>query len=300
MTNSSSCADARIFSGFPIQYSKTNYIPMKKQIYLALLFLVLCGATRAQNFYVRLGVGVSGGISSNLDLLYSYSGDASHRMVSVVPLSLGRGFTGVAAFGYRPSKYVAFELGISQFLGFPKEADSVISMPGSWATEATVTGTMLALNPAIVLSPGFRYINPYARIGFILGIRPTINATGESYNASTYPTEDSKAIRHFYGGVAAGLNAALGVSWKVNKTIGLFAEFAFSALNYSPRYSEITYYEYNGVDQLSSLTLKQKKTEYYSNIDPDEEIPDTSPDKQLRKSIPFSNAGANIGITFNF
>ncbi|NCA76880.1 MAG: hypothetical protein EOM90_11135 [Alphaproteobacteria bacterium] len=277
-----------------------NIDPMKKHVYLMFLFFALCGMTRAQNFYVRLGVGVSGGISSNVDLLYSYSGNGSQRMISVVPLALGRGFTGVAAFGYKPSKYFGVELGISQFLGFPKEADSVISLPGAGATEATVAGTMLALNPAIVLSPGFRYINPYARIGFILGIRPTINATGEYRNASMNPPDESKAIRHFYGGVAVGLNAALGVTWKVSNNVGLFAEFAFSNLNYSPRYSEVTWYEKNGVDQLSSLTVKQKNTEYYSNIDPDEVIPDTSPDKQLRKNVPFSNAGVNIGVSFSF
>jgi hypothetical protein len=163
-----------------------------------------------------------------------------------------------------------------------------------------VKGNMLSLLPAIVIRPGLGDVDPYARIGFILGIRPVINATADFTNASTNPPQESEAIRHYYGGVAAGLNAALGVSWTINALISLYAECNFSSINYSPKYSEVVFYEKNGVDQLSTLTVKQTKTEYYSNIRPDEEIPDTSPDKALRKSLPFSNAGISFGILFHF
>jgi hypothetical protein len=264
------------------------------------LFLSLGGLMQAQDFYTRLGIGVSGGISSNLDLLYSYSNTGSGRQVTVVPVGFGRGFTGVAAFGYNVSKYISFEFGVSQFMGLPKYADSVMKFPGGFADQAYVKGNMLSLLPAIVIRPGLGDVDPYARIGFILGIRPVINATADFTNASTNPPQESEAIRHYYGGVAAGLNAALGVSWTINALISLYAECNFSSINYSPKYSEVVFYEKNGVDQLSTLTVKQTKTEYYSNIRPDEEIPDTSPDKALRKSLPFSNAGISFGILFHF
>ncbi len=273
---------------------------MKKQLLVLIFLLSLGSLIQAQNFYTRLGVGVSGGISSNLDLLYSYSNSSSGRQVTVVPVGFGRGFTGVAAFGFNQSKYLSFEFGISQFMGLPKIADSVMKIPGGSALEARVKGNMLSLLPAIVLRPGFKDIDPYARIGFILGIRPVVNATAELTNASMNPPDEIEAVRHFYGGVAAGLNAALGVSWTLNPVVSLYAECNFSSINYSPKYSEVVFYEKNGVDQLSTLTVKQTKTEYYSNVRPDEEIPDTSPDKALRTSLPFSNAGIQFGIQFNF
>ncbi len=273
---------------------------MKKLLFILLASLIISGPLSAQNFYTRLGIGVSGKISSNLDLLYAYSDNGSSRMVTVVPVGFGRGFTGVAAFGYSPSKYISLEFGISQFLGFPNIADSIIKVPGGSSVEARIKGNMLSLLPSVVLSPGFENINPYARIGFVLGIRPTVNATVDAVNGTTHPIEEIQAVRHFYGGVATGINAAMGVSWKIDPMISLYAEFSFSSINYSPRSSEVVLYEKNGVDQLSTLTVKEKKTEYYANIYPDEQIPDTSPDKALRKTLPFSNAGLNFGIVFNF
>jgi hypothetical protein len=273
---------------------------MKKQLLILVLFLSLSGLMQAQNFYTRLGIGVSGGISSNLDLLYSYSNTGSGLQVTVVPVGFGRGFTGVAAFGYKPSKFISLEFAVSEFIGLPKIADSIMKFPGGSAVQAKIKGNMLSLNPAIVISPGFEDINPYARIGFILGIRPVVTATADFTNASVYPAEESQAVRQYYGGVAAGLNAAMGVEWSVNTLVSLYVECAFSSINYSPNYSEVIFYEKNGVDQLSTLSVKQTKTEYYNNIRPDEEIPDTSPDKALRKSLPYSNAGINFGIVFHF
>ena len=273
---------------------------MKKHLLILVLFLSMGGLLQAQNFYTRLGIGVSGGIASNLDLMYSYTNNGSGKMVTVVPVGFGRGFTGVAAFGYNASKYVSLEFGVSEFIGLPRYADSVMKFPGGSAVQAHIKGNMLSLNPAIVIHPGLGDVDPYARVGFILGIRPTVRATADFTNASMNPPDESQAIRQYYGGVAAGLNAALGVKWTVDPLISLFAECSFSSINYSPRYSEVIYYEKNGVDQLATLTVKQTKTEYYSNVHPDEVIPDTEPDKQLRKTLPFSNAGIAFGIMFNF
>jgi len=273
---------------------------MKKIVLVAVLFFSLFSLTQAQNFYTRLGVGVSGGTSSNLDILYSYSGTESDQVVTVVPVGFGRGFTGVAAFGYKPLKYLSLELGISQFMGLPRIADSVMKMPGGSAIEAKVKGNMLSLQPSIVIHPGFEKIDPYARIGFILGIRPVVNAMAKATISGTNPPVESEAIRHYYGGVAVGLNAAMGVNWTLNSLISVYAECSFNSINYSPKYSEVVFYEKDGVDQLSTLTVKETKTEYYGSIHPDEVIPDTSPDKQLRKSLPFSNAGFSMGILFNF
>jgi len=273
---------------------------MKRTFLFSILFLFLGSLIQAQSWYARIGIGVSGGISADRSLLYSYTNTGSSRTISAVPLRLGRGFTGIAAIGYKPSKYLGIELGISEFIGFPNIADSVIKMPGGSSAQAKVQGNMLAFIPAIVLSPGFRHVDPYARIGIIIGIRPTINATSTVENASINPPDEYKMVRQYYGNVAFGLNAAMGVSWILNKLVSLYAEFTFSSINYSPNYSEVIKYEKNGVDQLSTLTVKQTKTEYHNSIDPDEQIADTSPDQALKKSIPFSSAGINIGVAFHF
>ena len=273
---------------------------MKKTLLFLFILMIMSQLAQAQFYYARLGFGVSGAISSNRDLLYSYSSNGSTRSVTAVPLGLGRGITGIAAFGFKPSKYIGIEIGLSEFVGLPKIADSVTDLPGGYSVEARVKGNMLCLTPAVVISPGFEKVDPYARIGLVIGLRPTINATVTYEKGSVNPPEEYKMVRQYYGNVALGLNAAMGVNWNINDLISLFAEFNFTSINYSPNYSEVTLFEKNGVDQLSTLTVKQTKTEYHNSINPDEQIADTSPNQELKKTLPFSNAGLFFGITFHF
>ena len=117
---------------------------MKKTFYCLIIFALLGTTARAQFYYARIGVGVSGSISSNRDLLYAYTNNGSSRTVTVVPLGLGRGFTGTAAFGFKPNKWLGIEIGISEFVGLPKVADSVLSLPGGTSAKAKVQGNMLS------------------------------------------------------------------------------------------------------------------------------------------------------------
>jgi hypothetical protein len=273
---------------------------MKKNLPFLFILLFLSPLAQAQFYYARLGFGISGSISNNSDLLYSYSNNGSTRSVTAVPLGLGRGITGIAAFGFKPSKYIGIEIGLSEFVGLPRIADSVMDMPGGSNVEARVKGNMLCLTPAIVISPGLEKVDPYARLGLVIGLRPTINATVTYDRGSVNPPEEYKIVRQYYGNVALGLNAAMGVSWNISDLISLYAEFDFTNINYSPNYSEVILYEKSGVDQLSTLTVKQTKTEYHKSINPDAQIADTSPNQELKKTLPFSNAGLFFGITFNF
>jgi len=273
---------------------------MKKTLLFLFILMTFNNISRGQFYYARLGLGISGAISSNRDMLYSYTSDGSTRSVEVVPLGLGRGITGIAAFGFKPTKYLGFEIGLSEFIGLPRIADSIVSMPGGTNVESRVKGNMLCLTPAIVISPGLKKVDPYARIGLIIGIRPTINATVTWNQGGVNAPDEYKMVRQYYGNVALGLDAAMGVSWKVDELISLYAEFVFNSIDYAPNYSEVILYEKNGADQLSTLTVKQTKTEYHKSINPDEQIADTSPDQALKKSLPFSNAGLAFGIAFHF
>lgn len=281
--------------------SATGKLKNMRKLFTLLLAVLLTASTASAQFcYTRLGIGISGSISSNRDLLYSYTSSGSGLTAKVVPLGLGRGFTGVAAFGFKPSKYIGLELGISEFIGLPRYADSLVNFPGGTNAEALIKGNMLSILPAIVISPGFEHIDPYARLGVAIGIRPRMYGQMTFTQASTNPPNEYKLLREYYGGVAVGLNAAMGVSWIVNDLISLYAEFTFTSINYTPKYSELIQYERNGVDELSTLTVKQTKTEYYNSINLNENVPDTSPDKELKKTIPFSNAGLAFGIAFHF
>ena len=104
----------------------------------------------------------------------------------------------------------------------------------------------------------------------------------------------------YLGGISLGYAASGGVNININKLITLFVEVSFMHSTWSPSYSEVTEFSIDGVDKLSTLTEKQKKTEYYISLDLNEQIPTTSPNKALRQSIPFSTAGTMFGVKFTF
>ncbi|MCK9219460.1 MAG: porin family protein [Bacteroidales bacterium] len=273
---------------------------MKKSILLLLFVFVVSGIASAQKFYGRVGVGLAGGTSSSLDMLYNYTNDGTSQKISVVPVDLGSGFTGSLAFGYMLNKYVGFEFGLSQFLGFPNSGDSTVSVPGGTSATAKIAGSMLSFVPSVVITAGLEKVNPYARFGMVIGVMPRMFYKYDATQASVYPAQQVEVIQKLYGSVALGYTASLGVDFNINKLISLYAEASFVGCTWSPRYSELTKYDLNGVDQLSSLNTKQKETEFFTTIDLNEQIPDTSPDKELRQTYPFDNAGVNIGIRFKF
>jgi hypothetical protein len=272
---------------------------MKKISALTIVMIMLAGTVSAQKFYARIGAALSGGTSSNLDMLYKYTDDGTTKTIEVVPVDLGTGFTGSAAFGFMPSKYVGIELGISEFIGFPNFGDSIISMPGGMETTAKIKGGMLSVIPAVVITAGLDKVNPYARFGMLIGVLPTMLGTFEATQA-TNPATDIVVWKRYYGGIGLGYQAAGGVDFNIGKVVNFYVEAVFNGITWSPFYSEITKYTVNGVDQLPTLTTFEKETEYYAKYEIDNYVSPDVPKKELRKTYPFNNAGVSFGVKFKF
>jgi len=279
--------------------SHLTFVGMKKILLLVLFSLMLTGIVNAQKFYTRLGIGLSGGTSSSLDMLYNYTDDGSTKSIHVVPVDLGSGFTGSVAFGYMVKKYLGFELAVSQFIGFPNLGDSIMKFPGGTDVTARITGNMLSITPSILITAGLEKVNPYARFGMVIGVLPNLYGRFEATQATNPPT-DIVMIKKHYGGVALGYAAALGVDFNVSKLISFYAEATFQGITWSPFYSEIIKYTIGGVDHLGDLTTFQKETEYYSKLILNDYVSPDVPKKELRKTYPFDNAGVTLGVRFKF
>jgi len=271
-----------------------------KRILLSLVsVMLLASVANSQGFYARVGVGLSGGTTCNLDMLYKYTNDGTTRKIEVVPVDLGSGFTGAASVGYMVKKYFGFELSISQFLGFSNVGDSIMRIPGAMNATAKISGSMLSVIPAVVITAGLDKVNPYARFGIVLGVMPRIYGRYEATQTTNPPT-DIVIWKQFYGGMALGFNATAGVDFNLSKVVNFFVEATFNGITWSPNYSEIVTWTKNGVDELPTKNAKEIKTKYYSTIDLNEQIPDTNPDKKLRSTYPFNNAGVSFGVKFKF
>jgi opacity protein-like surface antigen len=274
---------------------------MKKIFVLVLAVCMMAGIANAQKTYIRLGVG--GGIG-----LKQYEGESwadetntsnSDNFV-IKSAGMGGGLNVNLAFGYMLSDYVGIELGVNEFIGLNKKVHSTYtSSSADYTYDAKMSGMMLQIVPAIVITPGLKKTNPYARMGMIVGILPSIT---QSYSATTNTnggfkaTSTSESKLKISGGVALGFTAAAGVSMNLSEKLSFFGELVFNGITYAPSKGEVTEWTVDGVDQLPDATTNEKEWTYEKEYDADEEIPDGSPDKLPKTSSNFSNVELNIGI----
>ena len=161
---------------------------------------------------------------------------------------------------------------------------------------------MLQIVPAVVITPGLDKINPYARLGMIVGILPSVvqkyNSTSND-NPSLKATHTYDAKTKLYGGVAMGFTAACGAAFNLNEKLAFFGEIVFNGISYAPSKGKIMTWTEDGVDQLATAVTKDKEWTFEKKFNHDEVIPDGSPDKQPKMSFNFSNVELNVGIKFN-
>lgn len=276
---------------------------MKKiYILLAMTLFVMAGTLNAQKMYARLGIG--GGVGLKL-----YDGTewcnetvtTTADNIEIKSMGLGSGLNAGIAFGYMLTDNIGVELGVNEYIGIAKKTTYTNN-----SIEASITrkgsGMMLQLVPAITLTPALGKINPYARIGMIVGILPSAkvkqNSTsemGEELKTTATEEYDYKD----YGGVAVGFTAAAGAIYQLSERINLFAELIFNGITYSPTKGKVKTWTVDGIDQLPYKTTKEKEWTYEKKYNSDEVIPDTSPDKKDKDTYEFSDVLLNIGIRIN-
>jgi long-subunit fatty acid transport protein len=278
---------------------------MKKHL-LLIIFLLAAGSLAAQKetdqkpqkWYIRIALGGGVSTSSSFDLLYDYDNSGGSKSVSVHPVGIGNGFCAAVGFGYWFSKYVGVEVAVNHFLGLPVEGDSVVHLMGATQANVKVAGSLLSVIPSVVISAGLDKINPYARFGLLVGVWPRITTQYTQENSTVNPPTSLTINNQYYGGLSLGYQAAGGVTFSMSKLISLFAELQFSHSTWSPSYSEITKYDVNGEDKLSTLLPYQKQVNFVDKKYITGTVDMSQPKEELRKTIPFSTAAIMFGIKF--
>jgi hypothetical protein len=276
---------------------------MKKIYVMVLAVFLTAGALNAQSNYLRFGVGGGVGLKQYMGNLWSdQTVTNTADNVVVKSFGLGSGFNVNLAFGHMLSDNIGIELGVNEFIGLTKKTHySENNNYGDYSSDTKLSGMMLQLVPAILITPGLEKINPYARLGMIVGI---LSSVTEKYDANgnyggelkaTHTTTDKIKLS---GGVAIGFTAAGGVDYNLGEKLGLYAELVFNGITYAPKKGKYKEWTEDGVDVLGSKTTKEKEWTFEKKYDIDENIPDGSPDKQPKMSLNFSNVLLNIGIKF--
>ena len=250
-----------------------------------------------QETYMKINAGYSVNMSSqNLEYFdfYNYNIATNSNTNEQVFVSLGKGLNFDGTIGYMFNENIGAELRLSYLIGGKSTAKHDYE---NGAMDYTISSNMLRANPSLVLSTGSKGINPYAKFGVIIG-------TG-SVNYKYEDNEDGdiyKANLKMDGGLALGLNAAIGVNYTFNDNMSLFGEINMINMSYAPDKGEITEATYNGTDELPDMTTREKEIDFvdsytYNQNDPP---PESEPKKELKQKLPFGSLGLNLGLRIGF
>ena len=268
----------------------------------------------AQGAYVKLGLGYNFGMGSEIDYHTSrnsvYTGTGAPVEVTdyeMVNISYGKGIVAGGTLEYMFTNNIGAELGIGYLTGSKskvKHSETAVNTSFSQNSvftselEISTRSSMVLFQPAVVISAGLTGANPYARFGLIV-------AKGSIKNESNFTTSNGQKLEaadKYIGSAGIGMQAALGLDYKINDKLGIYSEVAFNNLSYSPTKGEVTKYVQNGDDRLPNMKPAQKELvfedtySYNPAVNPSINEPSSAPKQRLS----LNSIGLNIGIKLSF
>ena len=166
-----------------------------------------------------------------------------------------------------------------------------------------VSASIIRITPALRLTTSYEHVNVYAKAGCVIGFNGHYvdNYEGESYN--TNPPIYGQAVKitqEYKGRTSAGFSGSIGFLYNASKNISIFLEGNGIAHSWAPKKGEITQYEINGTNQLSSLTVSEREFEFVDKVTENNHPPADEPEKILMRYIPMSAFFINIGVQLRF
>jgi outer membrane protein W len=281
---------------------KTNF--KKASSLLILLFSIGLQQANAQNEkggYVSINTGYSMGTGQPntaaayiLQILNATEPSATTSTQEIAKINLGQGFNAGATFGYMFNKNIGLELG-ANYLMSSKTNTTNTSYSGDYRNNE-ISAKMIQIKPTIVFRGGYDKINPYAKLGMVIGSGKMILEGDSKDGGDTYNT-----TLELNEGTPIGFQGSLGTLYKINEKFSLFAELDLISLSYAPKRGEYTKFIVNGADVLSSMSVENKEIEFVDSFtNTGVSSPSTQPSKAPKVPFSFSSFGLNIGLQYNF
>lgn len=285
--------------------SKTMKTAFKKiNTLLVLLFAMAMQQTHAQNekgFYTNLNTGYSMGTGKantaaayTLQIVNGTETSSSVSTQEIPKINLGQGLNAGATFGYMFNKIIGLELG-ANYLMSSKINTSQTSYTGDYRNYE-ISAKMVQLKPTLVFRGGFDKINPYGKIGLVIGSGKIILESDFKDGTDTFNT-----TLEINEGMPIGFQATLGTLYKINDKFSLFGELDMISLSYAPKKGEYTEYVKNGSDRLPTMSVSVREIEFVDSFT-STGLPSspTQPDKVPAVPFSFSSIGINIGVQYQF
>jgi hypothetical protein len=255
---------------------------MPRAIALTVIAFLLVGTTTvlSQGMYLRFngGYGLGAGTQSiGHNQTITPTGTSTEGVFG----SFGEGLKLGASAGYMFTEHLGAELGFSYWSGKSVSYGSKTTTSDFFSNTWKSWGIVAV--PSAVLSAGLKTINPYARVGLVLGLLRTSEEISQRNGASTLQAKVEEN-----GGMSLGYTGALGISIPTGNGVDIFVEAVLNSITYSPSRYEITKYVVDLQDQLPGL--KNKTFEYRETL--------TATDTNVLPAVrrPFSSIGFAIGV----
>ncbi|RPI14484.1 MAG: hypothetical protein EHM58_16360 [Ignavibacteriae bacterium] len=228
----------------------------KSFIYSLLLLLCLTTITSAQ-FYLKLGAGY-GILPINGFKFYEKSSLVGNEFYAYdttqtpIEKSWGTGFQPAFGIGYVLTKNIAMELNGSYLSGTTLEPE---------LTDRTqkFSSSGIYINPALKLQAPLKNITPYTRIGLLIGLPEIKQEETNNMKTGAY----KRTIR---GGIAMGIESALGMEIKLSTKLNTYFELFGTSLNWKPSEYEITENYTNEATGVIEYTERLQPYERFSTI----------------------------------
>lgn len=279
-----------------------------KSLFIIPICLLLVNTMNAQGSYVNLNVGYAFCMSPATSFIQNYDYNDHSSTQEQIYLSLGKGLNFGGAFGYMFNKHIGAELGLSYLLGGKTEGQSYYDMEVyKGNSRYSLSANMFRFIPSIVVAAGTNKVNPYAKFGLVVGIGSVIseyesNITEIDYATGNEMTNVGEHTIKMNGGVAIGINGAVGALFELSEKISMYGELNAINMSYAPTKGEVIESILNGEDNLPNMSTRGKEIEYVDKYtrDFDNPPPDSESSKQLKQKYPFGSFGINFGVVFQF
>lgn len=280
---------------------------MKKNILFAFATLIAVSAhaqrpEKQSSVYVRAGIGYAmplggsytfvGGMPMNGTGTELTASPGSYSF-DVQKASFGSGVSASAGFGYMFNEHVGIDLGVNVGVA-NKKYEYKETSPGSYiATRTSYAKLPVLVMPSLVLATGGERVNVYSRVGVVAAVAGKIMAEdyfSASPNSRTIITETKNKL-------SVGFTGTLGAKYYVADGLALSAELTGTYLDINAKSSEVTEWNINGVNYLSTLTISERSTVYSEKFVTDALNPNPDvPANMQPVYASFSNIGIAIGI----
>jgi hypothetical protein len=269
-----------------------------KKIFTIFTIYFLANQLSAQNLYFTINGGYA--LESNKTNLVGesllYNGTQTSTTTSnfeLVSFSLGKGVNFGGTIGYMFHKNIGAELGVNYLIS-GETTSRYSSYTGNYLNRA-YNAKMILLKPTLIISSGFEKINPYAKFGLLLNSGYATQQFDDKSGGNT-----SEQTTKMNGGIGIGFTASAGISYGITNKIAIIGELNYNGLTYSPKKGLVTASKENGVDNLATLTTREKEIEYTNTFSNDGGSSDPNkPSKLPLQNLPFSSLGLNIGLRYN-